>query len=47
MSSRKQRIHQVAIAIGLVAAGSIVVFISVSADLSRADANYLNVQKIG
>jgi pyruvate kinase len=31
----------------LVAAGSVVVFISVSPDLSRADANYLNVQKIG
>jgi pyruvate kinase len=31
----------------LVTAGSVVVFISVSPDLSRADANYLNVQKIG
>jgi pyruvate kinase len=31
----------------LVAAGSVVVFISVSPDLTRADANYLNVQKIG
>ena len=32
---------------GLVAAGSVVVFISVSPDLSRSDANYLNVQRIG
>lgn len=32
---------------GLVAAGSVVVFISVSPDLGRTDANYLNVQKIG
>jgi pyruvate kinase len=31
----------------LVAAGSIVVFISVSPDMTRTDANYLNVQKIG
>jgi pyruvate kinase len=31
----------------LVAANSVVVFISVSPDLSRADANYLNLQKIG
>ena len=31
----------------LVAAGSIVVFINVSPDLTRADANYLNVQRIG
>ena len=31
----------------LVAAGSIVVFISVSPDMTRADANYLNVQRIG
>jgi pyruvate kinase len=32
---------------GLVAAGSVVVFISVNPDLSRSDANYLNVQRIG
>jgi hypothetical protein len=31
----------------LVSAGSIVVFISVSPDMTRADANYLNVQRIG
>ncbi len=31
----------------LVAAGSVVVFISVSNDMTRTDANYLNVQKIG
>ena len=31
----------------LVAAGSVVVFISVSPDMTRTDANYLNVQKIG
>lgn len=31
----------------LAAAGSVVVFISVSPDLDRADANYLNVQRIG
>ncbi len=31
----------------LVAAGSVVVFISVNPDLTRSDANYLNVQKIG
>ena len=31
----------------LVAAGSVVVFISVNPDLSRSDANYLNVQKVG
>jgi len=30
----------------LVAAGSVVVFISVSPDMTRTDANYLNVQKI-
>jgi pyruvate kinase len=30
-----------------VAAGSVVVFISVSPDMSRLDANYVNVQKIG
>ncbi|MBA3640083.1 MAG: pyruvate kinase [Acidobacteria bacterium] len=32
---------------GLVAAGAVVVFISVNPDLSRSDANYLNVQRIG
>ena len=32
---------------GLVAAGSVVVFISVNPDLNRSDANYLNVQRIG
>jgi pyruvate kinase len=31
----------------LVAAGSIVVFISVSPDMTRGDSNYLNVQRIG
>ena len=31
----------------LVDAGSVVVFISVNPDLTRSDANYLNVQKIG
>lgn len=31
----------------LVAAGAVVVFISVSPDLGRSDANYLNVQRIG
>ncbi|MDQ3488450.1 MAG: pyruvate kinase [Acidobacteriota bacterium] len=32
---------------GLVAAGAVVVFISVNPDLNRSDANYLNVQRIG
>jgi pyruvate kinase len=32
---------------GLIASGSTVVFINVSSDLYRADANFLNVQKIG
>jgi pyruvate kinase len=31
----------------LVAAGAVVVFISVNPDMRRADANFLNVQKIG
>ena len=31
----------------LIAAGSVVVFISVSPDMTRTDANFLNVQKIG
>ena len=31
----------------LVSAGSIVVFISVSPDMTRADANFLNEQRIG
>ena len=31
----------------LVAAGSIVVFISISPDMTRPDANYLNVQRLG
>ncbi|HJR58402.1 MAG TPA: pyruvate kinase [Vicinamibacterales bacterium] len=31
----------------LVAAGAVVVFISVNPDMTRTDANYLNVQKIG
>jgi pyruvate kinase len=31
----------------LVAAGSVVVFISVNSDMTRTDANYVNVQKIG
>jgi len=31
----------------LVAAGSVVVFISVSADMTRGDTNYLNVQRLG
>jgi pyruvate kinase len=31
----------------LVSAGAVVVFISVSPDMTRADANYLNVQRIG
>jgi hypothetical protein len=32
---------------GLVTAGSVVVFISVDPDMTRTDANYVNVQKIG
>jgi pyruvate kinase len=40
-------LERMLIADGLVAAGSVVVFISVSPDLSRLDANYLNVQRIG
>lgn len=40
-------VEDMLIAKGLVAAGSVVVFISVNPDLSRSDANYLNVQRIG
>jgi pyruvate kinase len=32
---------------GTLAAGAVVVFISISADLTRPDSNFLNVQKIG
>lgn len=40
-------VEQILIERGLVNAGSVVVFISVSPDLSRSDANYLNVKRVG
>ena len=43
----RESIERMLIDTRLVAAGSIVVFISVSQDLDRADANYLNVLKTG
>ena len=32
---------------GLIAPGAVIVFISVNPDMSRPDANYVNVQKVG
>jgi hypothetical protein len=32
--------------LGLVAAGSVVVFVSISSDLARTDANYLKIQRL-
>jgi pyruvate kinase len=40
-------VEQMLIERRLVVAGAVVVFISVSPDMTGADANYLNVQRIG
>ena len=39
-------VGQELVARGLVAAGSVVVLVSISADLSRNDANYLKIQRV-
>jgi pyruvate kinase len=42
-----ERLEALIISRGLIAAGAVVVFISVQPDLNRIDTNFLNVQKIG
>jgi pyruvate kinase len=42
-----ERLEQLILGRGLLAAGSTVVFVSVSPELTRADANFLNVQRLG
>ena len=42
-----ERLERILIDRQIIPAGSVVVFINVSADLNRADANFLNVQRIG
>jgi pyruvate kinase len=42
-----ERIEQLLIARRLVASGAVVVYVNVSAQLNRIDANFLNVQRIG
>ena len=43
---RRTLIGQQLIARGLVAAGSVVVLVSISPDLTRSDANYLKIQRL-
>jgi pyruvate kinase len=42
-----ERLERLIVERGLVAAGAVAVFVNVSPDLSRADANFLNVQMVG
>jgi pyruvate kinase len=42
-----ERLERVVLASGLVAAGQVVVFVNVGPDVTRPDANFLNVQKLG
>lgn len=42
-----ERLERILIDRSIIPAGSVVVFVNVSADLNRADANFLNVQRIG
>jgi hypothetical protein len=42
-----ERLEAVMLEQKLIAHGAVVVFVNVSPDLSRGDANFLNVQRIG
>jgi pyruvate kinase len=42
-----ERLEALILELGLVPAGSVVVFVSVDPELNRTDSNYLNVQRIG
>jgi hypothetical protein len=44
---KPERLEQVLLERRIIPAGSVVVFINVSPDLSRDDTNFLNVQRIG
>jgi hypothetical protein len=42
-----ERLERVVVASGCALTGQVVVFVNIGPDLTRSDANFLNVQKLG